>query len=205
LGKAINLTLSGLGDGIGTASIGAGAGPIHLSAGGFGDWIQNELNVPGAVAGQRADIIRKALADLTPQEREAYDATMSELSVMAGLRSLNKASAAQGSIRLIENEIPKIGVNVANSKQFYDQLQKIAGAISNAMNTPGAVPKVKDVPYGVTPEMFNRIKGLSAEMQRRKDAASVSPRGKASLKSPGSAPKNADQYLQSIGIGTGAK
>lgn len=206
IGKAIQLTMNGFGEGIGNASIGAGAGPIHLSAGGFGDWLQNELNVPGAVAQQKADIIRQSIQALTPEEREAYDATMAELSVMAGLRSLNKSSAAQGSIRLIENEIPKLGINVANSKQFYDQLQKVAGAIGNAVNAPGLIPKVKDsktgeqMPVGLSSDMLKRIKGLSDEMQKKKDAASVSPKGKASLKSPGNVPKNADQYLQSIGV-----
>lgn len=173
IGKAIEITLSGFGDSIGEASIGAGAGPIHLSAGGFGTWLQNALGMPGKVAQQKADTIREIMKQMTPEEREAYDATMSELSVMAGLRSLSKSSAAMGSIKLIENEIPKIGVNVADSKQFADQLQKVAGAINNAVNNSDMIPKVKGpdgkmVPIGISPELAARISKLPGEMQALK-------------------------------------
>lgn len=206
IGKAIELTLSGFGDSIGEASIGAGAGPVHLSAGGFGTWLQNSLGVPGKVASQKADTIRQAMQDMTPEERQAYDATMSELSVMAGLRSLSKSSAAMGSIKLIENEIPKIGVNSANSQQFYDQLGRVGRAIANAVNTPGLFPKVKDpktgeqVPIGISPEMMERIKGLPAQMEGMK--TKTSPSGKLPTPKtgkPGSGPKTAEEYLQQLG------
>lgn len=183
IGKAIELTLSGFGDSIGGASIGGGAGSVHLSSGGFGQWLQNALGVPGAIADQKAQALRDTMKEMTPQEREAYDATMSEMSVMAGLRSLNKSSSALGSIKIIERELPKIGVNVADSRQFNDQLKRVASAIKNAINTPNIFPKVRDpktgeqVPVGISADMYKRINEIAGDDK---------PKGK--LPSPGDFP-----------------
>lgn len=190
IGKAIQLTLNGFGEGIGEASLGGGAGGVHVSSGGFGTWLQNALGLPGKIASDQAQMIRSAMKEMTPQEREAYDATMAEMSVMAGLRSLSKAPAAMASIRNIEREIPKIGINVANSAQMYDQLEKVAGAINNAVSTPGLFPRVRDpktgeqVPVGISTEMLERIKSMPAEMRRLKGGG-----GRNALPVPGDLPK----------------
>lgn len=174
VGTAIRMTLGAFGDSIGEASVGGGAGPIHLSSGGFGDWLQNKLGIPGAVAQQQAQQIQDVMQKMTPEEREAYDATMAEMSVMAGLRSISKSSAAVSSIKLIENEIPKLGINTADSRQFVDQLQKVARSINNAVTTPGMFPKVakggKQVPVGISQEMLDRIQGLPTELEKLKQA-----------------------------------
>lgn len=165
LGRAINLTKASLGDGIADASIGGGVGGIHASSGGFGTWLQNKLGVPGAVAEQNAGMLRDALSALTPEERQAYDATMSEMSVMAGLRSISKSSAAISNIRLIENEIPKLGT-AASSAQYLDQMQRIGNAMRNAVHTPGLFPMIhdpqtgKDKPVGISADIIKQLDDL---------------------------------------------
>jgi hypothetical protein len=196
IGTAIRLTLSGFGDSIGEASVGGGEGGLHVSSGGFGTWLQNKLGVPGAVATQQANLIKQAMTAMTPEEREAYDATMAEMSVMAGLRSISKSSAAMGSIRLIENEIPKIGINTADSTQFIDQLQKTASAINNAVNTPGIFPRVnkngKQVPVGIQAEMLERINNLPSELQKLKKGPAKAPDSKGPAKATSARPRAED-------------
>lgn len=186
LGKAINLTRASLGDGIADASIGAGAGGVHVSSGGFGTWLTNKLGIPGAISEQNADMLRQALKDLTPEEREAYDATMSEMSVMAGLRSLSKSSAAISNIHLIENEMAKLGT-AASSTQYLDQMQRVGNAINNAINTPGLFPKVRDpktgkqVPVGINPDMVKQLDELPQRIKdlKKSGGPAKAPAGKA--------------------------
>lgn len=202
IGKAIQLTLNGFGDGLKEAAIGAGVGPVHVSAGGWGTWLDNKLGGPQAAAGSQAATLRKVIGEMTPQEKDAYDSTMATMSTMAGLRSISRQSAAIGSLQLIERELPKIGLNATNSRQFYDQLQRTAGAISTFANTPGLFPRVKQggqvIRTGFTPEMQKRITELTSEMEKKKaQGGKPSPKAQKALAPP--APKTADQYLQSIG------
>lgn len=172
IGKAIQLTLNGFGDGIKDAAIGVGAGPIHISAGGWGTWLDNKLKGPQAAAGSQAKTLRDVIGQMTPEEKDAYDSTMATMSTMAGLRSISRQSAAMGSLALIERELPKIGLNATTSRQFYDQLQRTAGAISTFANTPGLFPRVQSngqvVRTGFTPEMQKRITELTSEMEKKK-------------------------------------
>jgi hypothetical protein len=162
VGTAINLTRNGFGDSIGEASIGAGAGGFHISAGGFGAWLQNALGVPGKVAQQQAELIRKATEALNPEEREAYNSVMAVMSTMAGLRSLTKSPATMGSLMLIENELPKL-FNVASEEQFNDQISRVAGTLFNAVTTPGMFPAVNGQPSGIAPDVVQRIKDIATK------------------------------------------
>jgi hypothetical protein len=179
IGKAIQLTLNGFGDGIKEAAIGAGVGPVHVSAGGWGTWLDNKLGGPQAAAGAQAETLRKIIGEMTPEEKDAYDSTMATMSTMAGLRSISRQSAAMGSLQLIERELPKIGLNATNSRQFYDQLQRTAGAISTFANTPGLFPRVKQggqvIRTGFTPEMQKRITELTGEMEKKKSGGKKLP------------------------------
>lgn len=210
LGQAIELTLGQFGDSIGDASIGAGGGGIHVSAGGFGSWLQNALGVPGALASQKAHMLSDLLGKMTNEEKDAYNATMAQLSVMSGLRSLAKTPAALGALRNIEREAPKIGINAVDSRQFYDQLSKVASALKNAVSTPGLFPEIEDaatgksVPFGISQSMVDRINSIPGEMQRMKGG------GRGSLPTPDSPPKpakkgdkigldDAKKYIQAAG------
>lgn len=206
IGTAIQLTLNGFGDSIKDIGADIGAGPVHVSAGDFGKWISNKLNLPSSVASAQAKTLRDVIDKMTPEEKEAYNSTMATMSVMAGLRSISRNSAAMGSLALIERELPKIGLNATDSRTFYDQLQRTAGAIANYANTPLLFPLVRDphtggtTRLGATPEMMDRIRSLTTEIQKKKDSASASPKTKNSLPVPGKAPKNAAEYMEMNGI-----
>lgn len=166
LGKALRITLDGINDASHGGNVSVGAGPVAISAGGVGTWLQNVLHVPQGVASSKNDIIQGALKDLSPKELEAYDSVMSAFSTVVGLRSLTRASAAQGSVQAIERELPLIGINTQNSGQFADQMQRLAEVVYNG---------TKGVPAGMfDPEMVKRIQGLPAEMQKLKDARRLS-------------------------------
>lgn len=166
LGKALKLTFDSLTDASGGANVAVGAGPVSVNAGGFGQWLQNAVGIPQAIAQQHAKIMSDAVKDLTPEEREAYDAEMTAFSTAVGLRSLTKASAAQGSVRAIERELPLIGVNVASKKQFYDQMQRLAELSINGVRT---FPNVNGSPVGFDKGLADRINGMPAELKRLKD------------------------------------
>lgn len=209
IGNAIQLTINGFGDGIKEAAIGAGAAGIHVSAGGWGTWLDNQLNGPQAGASAQAKTLRGVIDKMTPEERDAYDSTMATMSTMAGLRSISRQSAAIGSLQLIERELPKIGINTTSSRQFYDQLQRTAGAIATFANTPGLFPRIKSngqvIRAGFTPEMQKRITELTGEMEKAKAKSGASPNAQKAMGSgpgtarPGAQPKTADEYLKQLG------
>ncbi len=114
---------------------------------------KNWIGIPQALSGAKAAVFQSAMAKMTPEERRAYNATMSAFSTIVGLRSLTKASAAQFSARAIEREMPVIGVNTYNSAQFRDQLSHLAEVVYNgtagvpaAMWRPGEVEQIKSLP-----------------------------------------------------------
>lgn len=162
LGKALRLTFEGLNQATGGAHIAADAGPISVSTGGIGSILQNYFGVPQKLAEQQTNIMQKAIGDLTPEEKEAYDSVMSSFSTVVGLRSLTRASAAQASVAAIERELPVIGVNTFDSRQYADQLQRLAEVVSNG---------TKGIPKGmIDPALVDRINRLPGEMQKLKNA-----------------------------------
>lgn len=172
LGKALRQTFTALDQSTGGAHIAAGAGPVSVSTGGFGAILENYFGVGPKVAEQQAKMMQDTIGSLTPEEREAYDATMSAFGTIVGLRALTKASAAQASVSTIEREMPVIGVNTTNSAQFYDQMQRLAEIVYNG---------TKGIPEGMWDKgMLDRLKSLPNEMQKLKKGASASPSGKLS-------------------------
>lgn len=181
LGKAFRLTFDGLSGATQHGNVAVGAGPVHVSAGGIGEWLQNALGVPPAVAGQQAKIMQDAISSLTPREQEYYDAVMTSFGTMVGLRSLTKASAALGSVAAIERELPVIGVNTTNSRQFADQSQRLAEEVYNGLQ--GISPKALQQ---AAPGLIEHLKSVPGEMQKLKDST---PSPKGSIGSPGGLPK----------------
>ncbi|HKS75092.1 MAG TPA: hypothetical protein VJQ82_17930 [Terriglobales bacterium] len=180
LGEALRLTFGALNQATGGANVTAGAGPISVSAGGIGSVLQNYFHVPQELADQQTKIMQEAMSKLTPEEREAYDATMSSFSTIVGLRSLTRASAAQSSVQAIEREMPVIGVNTFDSGQFADQLQRLSEVVNNG---------VKGIPSGMLdPNLVKRINGLPAEMQKLKKGPAKAPTSKST------APKTAADF-----------
>ncbi len=166
LGKALRLTFDGLNQATGGSHISAEAGPISVSTGGIGSVLQNYFGVPAKLAEQQSEIMGKAIGDLTPEEKEYYNSVMSSFSTIVGLRSLTKASAAQASVSAIERELPVIGVNTFDSRQGYDQMQRLAEVVSNG--TIGMPPGMID------PALVKRIKDLPSQMQKLKTAKPAS-------------------------------
>lgn len=162
LGKALRLTFDGLSSATGGAGIHAGAGPISISSGGFGDLIQNYFNVAPNVAAQQQRIMEEAIGKLTPEEKEYFNSVMSSFSTIVGLRSLTKASAAQSSVAAIERELPVIGINTFGQDQFLDQSQRLAEVVANGVSN---LPK-----GGVDSKLREHIRSLPSEMQKLKDA-----------------------------------
>ncbi len=171
LGKALKLTFDSFSKATGESGIHAGAGPVSLNAsGGVIQLIENAFGVPPKLAEQSAQIMQNALKDLTPEEREAYNATMSAFGTIVGLRSLTRASAAQSLVATIEREMPIIGVNTTNSDQFADQMTRLAEIVYNG--TKG-VPKAM---WEQTPGLLDRIQKLPSEAKKMKKSG-ASPKG----------------------------
>jgi len=189
IGTALRLTFDGLNQATsGGAHISAEAGPVSVSTGGIGQLFTNWLGVPQKTAEQQTKIIQDAINKMTPEEKEYYDSVMSAFSTVVGLRSLTRASAAQSSVSAIERELPIIGVNTTDSKQFADQMQRLAEIVYNG--TKGIPPGMLD------PQLVERIKTLPAEMQKRKasgPAKAPATKGKDDLKS-----KSVDELFEML-------
>jgi hypothetical protein len=148
IGRALLLTFDEMSRASGESGITGAAGPVSIHAGGgVIDVIEKYFGVPTARANATNQIMQKAIQALTPEEREAYDATISTFSTIVGLRSLTKASAAQASVAAIEREIPTIGMFTADSNQFNDKLQHLGEVVYNGS-------------LGVPQGMWNQNKGL---------------------------------------------
>src|SRR5208282_1003507 len=145
--------------------------PVSVHAGGgVIDLMEKYFGVPAAQAQQSNKIMQQAIQALTPEEREAYDATMSTFATLVGLRSLTRASASQASVGAIEREIPTIGLFTADSAQFQDRLQHLAEVVYNGS---------KGVPKGMwdqNPGLYDYIQNLPGKFA--KPPAGPSPNGK---------------------------
>ena len=168
IGKAIQFTLNGVGSNLDSAAVGAGTGPVHVTSGGFGTWLQNFMGIPGAIAAQDAAKLRNALDDMKghPEELEAYYATMAQLSMLAGARAMNRGGAALGFLDKIEREFPKIGVNSQSSAGFNYQLNRTAKEVENFLEN-GPFPRVRGAngsqqTVGVAPEMLEFVHRTAA-------------------------------------------
>jgi hypothetical protein len=125
--------------------------------------LKNYGGIPQALAASRSKIMQDAIGKLTPEERDAYDSTISSMSTVIGLRSLTKAPATQFSIRAIERELPIVGVNTTDSRQFYDKLGRLGEVVYNG--TRGVPPGMFD------PKEIENIRRAPAELAKKKAAA----------------------------------
>jgi hypothetical protein len=122
LGKALRLTFDGLAE-------------DEKQHGSLTALIQAYAGVPQALAAAKAQVQQSVLDDLTPEEQEAYDATISAFSSIVGLRSLTGASAAQFSVRALQQDVPVIGVTAKNSAQFKNKLSRAGEIAYNGSKT----------------------------------------------------------------------
>lgn len=131
IGKALEIILGGMDNAPDAAHISGHLGPVSASTGGIGTLLTNALGIPQDLAQQKANIIKSTVGDLSTREQEALNATISSLSTIISLRSLTKAPATQLSMKAIERELPLIGINTANSKQFDDQIKRVSEVMAN--------------------------------------------------------------------------
>jgi hypothetical protein len=130
----------------------------------------NESGLRAAVEGARAKAIRTTVGRLSPVEQDALDATIGSLSTIIGLRSLTKAGAAQFSIKAIERELPLIGINTPNRREFYNKMSRLSEVVYNG---------TQRVPPTMFPEgMVDRIKASVGDMAKWRDEVAASPRNK---------------------------
>lgn len=107
----------------------AGADPSH--SGDLVTLMRNYVGTPGAVAASEAAKMEDALIALRPREATMLNRLFSTYGTIIGLRALTKGSAAKFSARNMEQEVPIPGMNVRNSKAFYDKL----GTLAEEVNT----------------------------------------------------------------------
>lgn len=139
MGRALRLTMDGMKQSSEGGSASAGGGGINLGLGGVATWVQNALNMKPAIADQQTKMMQDAVASLTPQEREAYNATLGAIEGVVGLRKLTGASPAQFSVDAIKQMVPMIGVNTFDGKQFQDKMQRLgAEVVGGSQGIPDA-------------------------------------------------------------------
>ena len=180
LGKAFNLLIHS-GNAAGEANVGAHVGPVNMSTGGIGEWLQNSLGITAAAAAAKATVINKAIADLRPEESEYLNKMMSTIPTITGFRKLTSAGAFKWSQDALERELPFIGLSATDSRSFNQKMQNLGNepltAIRNLERTnPGAID----------PRLTDMIRGTKSL-----PAVGVTPPKKGS--------SAADEYLKSIG------
>lgn len=158
--------------------------------GSFGKLITNASGLTEAVAQATAGVRQQAIASLTPEERDYFDAAMSTYSAVAGLRALTGANASQFSVKRIEAEVPLIGINSTDTAQFYDQMGRVSKLIAAGAKPP-------NVPQAMWPkEEYQGIQNAPAEFNRLKEEAR---KGKSS-KQTATPPKEAAPDLSKMSI-----
>lgn len=145
-----------------SASISAGAGPVHFETGGIGQLVEYAFGIPGDVAKQKAKTLEKAVEKLTPEEKEYFVRMISARGSIAGLRTLTKTPGAISLLRNIEAEMPKIGYPVSDSTTYYNQLENLSKSIEKA--------KQYTVEWAFDPETAKWISGLSSKVQQARAA-----------------------------------
>lgn len=157
--------------------------------------IERYGGVPQALAESKAAVTGGAIKELSPKERDSYDATMSAYGAVVGLRSLTKASAAEFSVRKIEQEVPLIGINSMSSAQYYDQLARLARQVHNATQTIGdaAMPKEEKEHYRKQMDELLKLKEGSGKQKSRMSAP------------PKAGPKSVDdEIMEAVGAAKGS-
>jgi hypothetical protein len=92
----------------------------------FTGLLANYGGLPQALAASQNSVIEDALGQLSQQERDMVDTMLASYGSIVGLRSLTKASAAQASVKKLENELPIPGINVQDSRGYLNKLSRLA-------------------------------------------------------------------------------
>jgi hypothetical protein len=154
--------------------------------------IERYGGVPQALAESKAAVTGDAIKSLSPQERDAYDAIMSTYGAVVGLRSLTKASAAQFSVKKLEQELPLPGINSTSSRQYYDQLSRLAEQVYNGTRTLGDAVMPKE-----EKEFYKKQVGELLKLKQGGSASRTSP-------PPKSGPKSVDdEIMEAVGAAKG--
>lgn len=175
LGKAIQLTFDGLSDMSGgpRGEARIGMEKLGFSFGRIGDLVSYRLGLPQALqeteSAAKAATLKKSIDALTDREKEYYDATMTAYSTVVGLRRLTGQSPAQFSVEALEREVPLIGKNVKNQKDWADQLARLARVVYNGMNTPGAQRMFSANQVNAVRKYMNKEESTSAPASKEND------------------------------------
>jgi len=121
---------------VGKAILVALQGIEHDTKGGdLSTIIKTEADIPLYVAEARRRIPQKSMAGMTPREKDALDASVISLSAMVALRSITGAGNAKFSTQALERDLPLIGVNTTDSRQFYNKMSHAAELIWDGART----------------------------------------------------------------------
>lgn len=150
--------------------------------------MRNYSGTPGAVAESEAEKMKDTLDALKPREAEMLNRLFSTYGTVIGLRSLTKGSAAKFSAKNMEQEVPVPGMNVRNSRQFYDKLGTLAEEVNNGWK-------------GVPPMMLT--KGEREYDQKQQEELSTKAKGSSKGKAKSAPPSTtsdpdaaADAYIK---------
>jgi len=107
------------------------------------------------------EINKDVISKLTPEETEAFNAEISSISTVVGLRALTSASSAQFSVKALERDIPIPGFNVFNSAAFNDKMARLAENVYSGSRTV-PLPKEEREFIKKQVESLSKFKGKGA-------------------------------------------
>lgn len=149
--------------------------------------------VPQALAAAKASVQRDVIDQLTPEEQDAFDATITAFSSVVGLRSLTKASAAMFSVKALERDVPIIGVTATSARQFNDKMAHAGELAYNGIKT------VSDQVMPPSEKQYyqQKLQQLRGEPQKAAPAAAAPPKAGAMKPPPkGSQTSTDDEILK---------
>lgn len=150
VGAAVRTTLDRMGD-------------DEKSAGGILQAISNNSGITAWKAQAANNALGNQLKQMTPEEQNAYNAIITAYSTIIGLRTLTKASAAQFSIKALENELPVPGLNSQSPAAFYDKIGRLGVQIYNGSKTLPISPEEKNLIKNGTDKYLNLGKGTTTK------------------------------------------
>jgi hypothetical protein len=148
-------------------------------AGGLTHLVETAGGYPQLLAQLQASVREDAIGKLAnDQEKDYYDSVMSSYGAIIGLRSLTKASAAQFSATAIERELPLVGINTFSTRQYYDQLHRLAEQVYNGTRTmvDQVMPPEEKLYYKNQVEALGKLRDQSKGSGNKKALPGLGPR-----------------------------
>lgn len=174
VGKAIRMMLGG-DSGLEGAHVSTGAsiGPVSIGVGGFGEFLKQSLNMDAKVADKINENLKSAMKDMTPDEKNLVDATVSAFEESIAMRAINKSGVSNAQVGAIQNTLPLIGTNTFSVDEFATRMQNWAQQGLNGT-------------WGVPPQYFrkgfiDKLKSVSDDMEKLRSKGQPSPKAKSSL------------------------